>query len=65
MIKQVSPEDAREMIESGIISGGMTAKIEACLHVLDKIRMIRIIDGRIGHALREEMRGIESGTTIA
>jgi acetylglutamate kinase len=65
VIKQVSPRDAREMIESGIISGGMTAKIEACLHVLDKIRMIRIIDGRVGHALREEMRGIESGTTIA
>jgi acetylglutamate kinase len=65
VIKKISRKDARNMIESGIISGGMTAKIEACLNVLDKIHMVRIIDGRVSHALRAEMEGKESGTTIA
>jgi acetylglutamate kinase len=65
VISKISQKDAKEMIESGAISSGMTAKIEACLNVLDKIRMIRIIDGRVSHALSAEMKGIEGGTTIA
>jgi acetylglutamate kinase len=53
------------MIEYGVASGGMVAKIEACLLALTKIPVARIIDGRAPHALLDEVEGKGDGTTIS
>lgn len=60
-IPQLSPPEARALIESGVASGGMIPKLEACLRALPKVPLAQIIDGRIAHALLQEA----SGTTIA
>ena len=65
LIERISMDEAKTMIDSGAITGGMTAKIKACINVMDRISMIRIIDGRESHALQIEMEEKGYGTTIA
>jgi acetylglutamate kinase len=67
IIARISPEEVRILIQTGVASGGMAAKVEACLHALSKVSVTRIIDGRKPHALYNEIeREIEEeGTTIA
>jgi acetylglutamate kinase len=59
--------EAREMVASGVASGGMVPKIEASLKALITTRVVRIIDGRIAHALfhdiAEQARQTKSGGT--
>ena len=64
LIRKLSPQDARELVDSGVAAGGMVAKIEACLMALAKIPVARIIDGRTSHALLDEVEGRGDGTTI-
>ncbi|MCJ7654006.1 MAG: acetylglutamate kinase [Dehalococcoidia bacterium] len=64
LIRKLSPQDARELVTSGVASGGMVAKIEACLMALTKIPITRIIDGRLSHALLDDVEGRGDGTTI-
>ncbi len=64
LIHELSPGDARELVISGVASGGMVAKIEACLMALTKVPKARIIDGRVSHALLNEVEGKGDGTTI-
>jgi acetylglutamate kinase len=58
-------DEAKNMITSGVAVGGMVAKIEACLAALAKVPVTRIIDGRVSHALLNEMEDKGEGTTIA
>ena len=60
----VSKADAEAMIASGVISGGMIPKINACLRALNAGSLARIIDGRKPHALLAEINGGDGGTTI-
>jgi acetylglutamate kinase len=66
--KQVVPHidvsKARTMIESGAASGGMIAKLEAGMIAARKVSLTRIIDGRVSHALFDEIAGKGKGTTI-
>jgi acetylglutamate kinase len=66
--KQVVPHidisKARDMIESGTASGGMIAKLEASMIAAHKVSLTRIIDGRVSHALFDEIEGKGKGTTI-
>jgi len=63
-IRRLGPGDARELIVSGVASGGMEAKIEACLMALATVLVTRIVDGRVPHALLNEFEGKGDGTTI-
>jgi acetylglutamate kinase len=65
LIHKLNPQDARELIDYGVASGGMVAKIEACLVAMTKVPVTRIIDGRVPHALLDEIEGKGDGTTIA
>ena len=47
--------EVEEMIQSGVISGGMIPKVQACLRALDGVRRAHIIDGRVSHALVREL----------
>ena len=55
---------ARSMIENGTATGGMIAKLEASLIASQKVSLTRIIDGRVDHALLDEIDGKCKGTTI-
>jgi acetylglutamate kinase len=61
--------EAHDMVASGIASGGMIPKIEASIRALTTTKVVRIIDGRAGHALRNDIVGRarktkSGGTTI-
>ncbi len=65
LISKLSCDAARELVKSGTASGGMVAKVEACLMALPEVAATRIIDGRAPHALLKEIEGKGVGTTIA
>ena len=58
---------ARDVLSSGAASGGMVPKIEASLGALTATKVVRIMDGRVAHALRDDIAGhvqqIKSGGT--
>jgi acetylglutamate kinase len=66
LINAMSNEQALEMIETGVIQGGMFPKVKCCLKALrGGVGKAHIIDGRLRHAVLLEMftdRGI--GTEI-
>jgi len=64
LIQKLSPKEAKELLDSGVASGGMIPKLEACLHALPTVTTTRIIDGRVPHALIGEIEGRGEGTTI-
>jgi len=64
VISRIDTGTARTMIESGTATGGMIAKLEASLIATQKVALTRIIDGRVDHALLDEIEGKGNGTTI-
>ncbi|MBN1689634.1 MAG: acetylglutamate kinase [Dehalococcoidia bacterium] len=64
VITHIDVGRARNMIESGTASGGMVAKLEAGVIAARKVSLTRIIDGRVAHALIDEIEGKGKGTTI-
>jgi acetylglutamate kinase len=62
VIPELTAAEARRLVESGVASGGMLPKIEACLR---SGATCRIIDGRRPHALLREVDGDMAGTTVA
>ena len=55
-LSSLTQSEAREYIKTGVISGGMIAKIEACLRALDAgAGKSHIIDGRLPHAILLEL----------
>ena len=64
VICQLSASEAEGLMASGVASGGMIPKINACLKALTNTSMACIIDGREPHALVKELEGKGSGTTI-
>ena len=56
MIDSLTAQQAREMLESENIVGGMIPKIQACLETLERgVHKIHIINGRLRHALLLEI----------
>jgi acetylglutamate kinase len=64
VLSRLSSDEAAALIASGVASGGMIPKINACLRALSNISASCIIDGRQLHALLEVIEGRSSGTTI-
>lgn len=68
-IPRLKLAEAKNMLASGVASGGMAPKIQASLKALTTTKIVRVIDGKISHALLREITGrarqSESrGTTI-
>lgn len=64
-ITQISRNQLQALIETGVVSGGMIPKVQACMKALEGAERAHIIDGREPHALIRELytdRGI--GTMI-
>jgi len=56
MIDSITADQARQMLSSGVIVGGMIPKIQACLETLERgVQKIHIINGRLRHALLLEI----------
>ena len=64
LISGLSQREARELIDAGIITGGMIPKVESCLRALSSVSSTQIIDGRIDGALLAAADGKSVGTTI-
>ena len=69
VVHKLDLAEANDMLASGVASGGMIPKIEASLRALTTAKVVRIIDGRAAHALRDDVSGRarkskSGGTTI-
>jgi acetylglutamate kinase len=67
VVHKLNLAEAKDMLASGIASGGMIPKIEASLRALTTTKVVRIINGRAAHALRDDIsakaRQTKSGGT--
>ncbi len=56
LVHELSIEEARALIQSGTISGGMIPKIEGCIEVVEAgVEAVVIIDGRVPHCVLLEL----------
>jgi acetylglutamate kinase len=56
LITELTIEEARSLIKSGVISGGMIPKIEGCIEVVEAgVEAVVIIDGRVPHCVLLEL----------
>ena len=56
LIKEMTVERAKTLIQSGTISGGMIPKVETCLDAVDQgVEAAVIVDGRVPHAILLEL----------
>ena len=56
LLSSVKVKDVAKLIKSGVISGGMIPKVEACLHAVKSgVHKTHIIDGTLPHALLLEI----------
>ncbi|MBR2561307.1 MAG: acetylglutamate kinase, partial [Eubacterium sp.] len=66
LISELTVNGAKELIENGIVNGGMIPKLESCMHAISEgVNRVHILDGRIPHCLLLEIftnKGI--GTAI-
>ena len=55
LYSKLTMEEAERLIASGVISGGMIPKLDACFIALETVQRAHIIDGRIPHAIIREL----------
>jgi acetylglutamate kinase len=56
LIREMSVDDARKAIQSGVATGGMIPKLETCIAALDEgVEAAVILDGRTPHVLLMEL----------
>lgn len=65
-ISQLTAAQARELLDNGLIQGGMVPKLNSCVRALDRgVRRVVVLDGRIDHVLLlDAVSGQTMGTTI-
>ncbi|MBO5212147.1 MAG: acetylglutamate kinase [Clostridia bacterium] len=65
IIPCIDEKEAKELFESGIISGGMIPKVECCLEAISRgVHKVTILDGRVPHALLIETLTNEGAGTM-
>ncbi len=56
LISQVSTQEARQYIETGVISGGMIPKVTTCLAAIDRgVDNVVILNGKTSHSILLEL----------
>ncbi|MEQ8216237.1 MAG: acetylglutamate kinase, partial [Smithellaceae bacterium] len=56
LINTMGDEEARKLIEQGVIEGGMFPKVKCCLKALrGGVRKAHVVDGRLKHAILLEV----------
>ena len=52
LISEVNVSEAPQLVQDGIISGGMIPKVECCIDAIRRgVHRVFIIDGRIPHSI--------------
>ena len=52
LISKLKVSDAPQLVNEGIISGGMIPKVECCIEAIRRgVKKVFIIDGRIPHSI--------------
>ncbi|MBI4300407.1 MAG: acetylglutamate kinase [Chloroflexi bacterium] len=64
LLPDLTPSEARGLIDRGVVTEGMIPKVLACLKGLEGTPLAQIIDGREPHALLRALNGEPGGTTI-
>ena len=64
VLPALPPERAAELVQSGVIEGGMIPKVEACLAAAAAGSESVIVDGREEHALLRAAEGAAQGTVV-
>jgi acetylglutamate kinase len=64
VLPELTVDEACALMDSGVASGGMIPKINACLKALTVKASTRIIDGRLSHALLNMLNSSGGGTKI-
>jgi acetylglutamate kinase len=55
LISELNVSQVPELVDSGVLIGGMLPKVEAAGRALERVKRVHIIDGRVPHALVREM----------
>lgn len=55
LISEINETEAQQLIEEGVISGGMIPKVSACFDALFAVPNVHIVDGREPHVLLREL----------
>lgn len=55
LISELTAEQVTDLIQRGVVKGGMIPKVEACVRALATVPRVHILDGRGPHALIEEL----------
>jgi acetylglutamate kinase len=63
-IPRLTARQARGLMRSSVIDGGMIPKIGACLKALNEVSSAHIVDGRHSHALINSLSGVPLGTRV-
>ena len=64
LISELGELEAKQLIEDGVISGGMIPKVSACLDALLAVPRVHIVDGRESHILLRELFTDEGAGTM-
>ena len=65
LIPRVTIEEAKELYEKGIVSGGMIPKVDCCIEALNHgVDNVIIMDGRIPHSILMELLTDEGAGTM-
>ena len=64
LIPRLTARQARGLMRSRIVAGGMVPKLEACLTAVEGESVAQILDGRSSHALLETLSGEAIGTRV-
>jgi acetylglutamate kinase len=62
IIRKLLPSQGRALIDTGVVSGGMIPKVDACVQSMPPVGTALIVDGRMPHALPRSMGKSEFGT---
>ncbi|MBR3843964.1 MAG: acetylglutamate kinase, partial [Clostridia bacterium] len=65
LISSIDLEEAKQLFEEGIISGGMIPKVECCIDAIHRgVEKVFIMDGRVPHSLLIETLTDEGAGTM-
>ena len=65
LIQCIDINEAKELFDTGVISGGMIPKVQCCIDAIEKgVKKVTILDGRVPHALLIETRTDEGAGTM-
>ncbi|RAP53461.1 MAG: acetylglutamate kinase [Methanosphaera sp. rholeuAM270] len=56
IIRRIRVDELRELVDNGIITGGMIPKVETCINAVENgVKTAHILDGRVNHSILLEI----------